>query len=240
MAALAVVGLAACGGSSNDNSTSVASTPASTTPAGGGGAAGGGSTVDISTPSGSDLAFDQKSVSAKAGSVTIDFDNKQPLQHDVAVADSSGKILGQTNLVSSGTANATVKPDARHVHLLLHRPGPSRGRDARDADRQVGRARRRAGPVAEFVADAENSRVSDRNSAPPARFAWLLDVYSGRARPTESATQAGLSLPSTSTVKRVTICHQPPPTSSISTTSAVARSLAHDGTGAGKRTLFQP
>ena len=91
VAALAVVGLAACGGSSN-NDTTAASTPATnTTPAGGGGAAGGGSTVDISTPSGSDLAFDQKSVSAKAGSVTIDFDNKQPLQHDVAVADSSGK-----------------------------------------------------------------------------------------------------------------------------------------------------
>jgi plastocyanin len=107
VAALAVVGLAACGGSSNDNSTTAASTPASTTPAGGG-AAGGGSTVDISTPSGSDLAFDQKTVSAKAGNVTVDFDNKQPLQHDVAVADSSGKVLGQTDLVSSGTANATV------------------------------------------------------------------------------------------------------------------------------------
>jgi plastocyanin len=108
VAALAVVGLAACGGSSN-NDTTAASTPATnTTPAGGGGAAGGGSTVNISTPSGSDLAFDQKSASAKAGSVTIDFDNKQPLQHDVAVADSSGKILGQTDLVSSGTANATV------------------------------------------------------------------------------------------------------------------------------------
>jgi plastocyanin len=107
VAALAVVGLAACGGSSDNNETTAASTPASTTPAGGG-AAGGGSTVDISTPSGSDLAFDQKSVSAKTGNVTIDFDNKQPLQHDVAVADSSGKVLGQTDLVSSGTANATV------------------------------------------------------------------------------------------------------------------------------------
>jgi plastocyanin len=107
VAALAVVGLAACGGSSDNNETTAASTPASTTPAGGG-AAGGGSTVDISTPSGSDLAFDQKSVNAKAGNVTIDFDNKQPLQHDVAVADSSGKVLGQTDLVSSGTANATV------------------------------------------------------------------------------------------------------------------------------------
>ena len=107
MAALAAVGLAACGGGGG-NSTTAASTPASTTPAGGGGAAGGGSTVNISTPGGSTLAYDQKSVSAKAGSVTINFDNKEALQHDVAVADSSGKVLGQTDLVSSGTANATV------------------------------------------------------------------------------------------------------------------------------------
>ncbi len=105
-AALAVVGLAACGSSSNDNSTtSAAAAPATTAAAGGGG---GGSTVDISTPGGSALAYDQKDVSAKAGSVTINFDNKEALQHDVAVADSSGKVLGQTDLVSSGTANATV------------------------------------------------------------------------------------------------------------------------------------
>ncbi len=107
VAALAVVGLAACGGSSN-NSTTAASTPASTTPAGGGGGAGGGSTVDISTPSGSNLEYDQKSVTAKAGKVTIGFDNKEALPHDVAVADSSGKVLGQTDLVSSGTASTTV------------------------------------------------------------------------------------------------------------------------------------
>jgi plastocyanin len=105
VAALAVVGLAACGSSSNDNSTTAASTPASTTPAAGGG---GGSTVNVSTPGGSTLAYDQKSVSAKAGNVTINFDNKETLQHDVAVADSSGKVLAQTDLVSSGTANASA------------------------------------------------------------------------------------------------------------------------------------
>jgi plastocyanin len=108
VAALAVVGLAACGGGSNDNSTTAASTPTSTTGAGGGAGAGGGSTVAISTPGGSTLAYEQKSVSAKAGSVTVNFDNKEALSHDVAIADSSGKVLGQTDLVSSGTAYATV------------------------------------------------------------------------------------------------------------------------------------
>jgi plastocyanin len=102
--ALAALGLVACGGSSSNNGTTAAATSGTTSTA----AAGGGSTVAISTPSGSTLAYDQKSASAKAGSVTINFDNKEALQHDVAVADSSGKVLGQTNLVSSGTASTTV------------------------------------------------------------------------------------------------------------------------------------
>jgi len=120
LAALAVLGLAACGGGSN-NSTTAASAPATTTaPAGGGG---GSSTVNISTPSGSQLAFNQKDASAKAGSVTIDFNNAQALQHDVAVADSSGKVLGQTDLVSSGTANTTVDLTAGTYTFYCTVPG---------------------------------------------------------------------------------------------------------------------
>jgi plastocyanin len=122
-AALAVVGLAACGGGGNDNSTTAASTPASTTPAGGAPSGGGGSTVDISTPSGGSLAFDQKSATAKAGTVTINFDNKQPLQHDVAIEDSSGKTLGQTDLVSSGTANTTVDLQPGNYTFFCTVPG---------------------------------------------------------------------------------------------------------------------
>jgi plastocyanin len=109
VAALAVLGLAACGGGGDDSSTTAASTPASTTPAGGGGGAGGGSTVDFSTPSGSDIAFDQTDASAKAGRVTINFDNKQALPHDVKIEDSSGQELGGTDEVASGTATATVE-----------------------------------------------------------------------------------------------------------------------------------
>src|SRR3954465_4444572 len=109
VAALSVIGLAACGSSSsNDNSTTAAPTPASTPPGAGGTASAGGSTVDISTPSGSDLAFDQKDVSAKSGTVTIDFDNKQPIPHDAKVEDSSGQELGGTELTSSGTTTGTV------------------------------------------------------------------------------------------------------------------------------------
>jgi plastocyanin len=123
VAALAVLGLAACGGGGGDNNndtTAAATPPASTATTGGGG---GGSTVDISTPSGTDLAFDQKDVSAKAGTVTIDFDNKQAIPHDVTVEDSSGMQLGGTDLVSSGTANATVDLQSGSYTFFCSVPG---------------------------------------------------------------------------------------------------------------------
>jgi plastocyanin len=123
VAALAVLGLAACGGGGGDNNndTTAAATPPATTATTGGG--GGGSTVDISTPSGTDLAFDQKDVSAKAGTVTIDFDNKQAIPHDVTVEDSSGMQLGGTDLVSSGTANATVDLQSGSYTFFCSVPG---------------------------------------------------------------------------------------------------------------------
>lgn len=59
-------------------------------------------------------------------------------------------------------------------------------------------------------------------------------------RTTESPTKQGFSEPSTSTVKRVTNSHQPPPRSSMETTSALARIFEPEGTGAGKRILLKP
>jgi plastocyanin len=108
VAMLAVLGLAACGGGDDDNDTTAAATAPANTGATGGGGGGGGSTVDISTPSGSDLAYDQQDVSAQAGTVTIDFDNRQAQSHDVKVEDSSGQEIGGTELVSSNTATGTV------------------------------------------------------------------------------------------------------------------------------------
>jgi plastocyanin len=108
VAALSVLGLAACGGGSDNNDTTAAATPPPATTTGGGGGGGAASTVNISTPSGTDLAYDQKSVSAKAGSVTIDFQNNESIPHDVAVESSSGDTVGQTDLVASGSANTTV------------------------------------------------------------------------------------------------------------------------------------
>jgi plastocyanin len=105
--ALAGFGLAACGGDDDDDGdTTAAATAATETAPAGGGA--GGSTVDISAPADGALSFDQKDVTAKAGSVTINFDNPASISHDVKVEDSSGSELGGTALVSQGNATGTV------------------------------------------------------------------------------------------------------------------------------------
>ena len=108
VAGIAALGLAACGGGDdNDDSTAASATPPATTT--GGAAGGGGSTIDISTPPGSDLAYDQSTVSAKSGRVTVDFNNQQATPHDVVIEDSSGAELGKTDLISNSTADTTVE-----------------------------------------------------------------------------------------------------------------------------------
>jgi plastocyanin len=113
---LASVALVACGGSSSSDTTSSgesgggAEKPAEEAGGGGGGGGeAGGSIVKIASPSGTaDLAYTTKEASAKAGQVSIEFENPQELQHNVAVEDSSGKVLGETELVAEGTATTTV------------------------------------------------------------------------------------------------------------------------------------
>ncbi len=76
---------------------------------GGGGEASGGSKVTLEADPGGGLSYTTSTVSAKAGNVTIDFNNPQPLEHDVAVEDSSGKEVGGTELVSSGSTSVTLQ-----------------------------------------------------------------------------------------------------------------------------------
>ena len=121
--ALAALGLAACGGDDDDDETTAAATPTQTQTA----PAGGGSTVSISTPPGSDLAFNESNATAKAGPVTINFDNEQALQHDVVVEDASGNELGGTDLVSSGSADATVELQPGTYTFYCDVPGHREG-----------------------------------------------------------------------------------------------------------------
>jgi plastocyanin len=105
--ALAAFGLVACGGDDDDETTAAATTEATGT--GGGAPAGGATTLNLSAPADGSFAFDQKSLTAAAGSATIDFNNPSDLSHDVVVSDESGEVIGKTDLVSGGTATTTVE-----------------------------------------------------------------------------------------------------------------------------------
>lgn len=116
--AIASLALAACGGS-DDSSSSGAETQAQSgggeTGGGGeaeGGTAGSASVVDISAVEGSDLAYEQKSVDAAAGKVTVNFTNPQAIPHDVDIEDSSGEDVGETELISedSDSVEVDLKP----------------------------------------------------------------------------------------------------------------------------------
>lgn len=112
---IALVALAGCGSSSSSSSTTnkettpaaPATTPAtpSTTPA----ASGAGSKLSLSANPSGQLEYNTKTLSAKAGKVTIAFTNMAPLAHDVAVESSSGQALGSTPVFSGGTKSLSVE-----------------------------------------------------------------------------------------------------------------------------------
>jgi plastocyanin len=97
--------LAACGGNGDDETTAAA--PTTTTQAGGGG-----QTISLAADAGGALAYQQTSLEAKAGKVTIDFDNPAALAHDVCVEDSSGEELGCSDVIQEDktTLDVDLKP----------------------------------------------------------------------------------------------------------------------------------
>jgi plastocyanin len=116
---LAAVALTACG--SDNGTTTEAETEASSgaaagesetgeseagTEEAGGGAS---STVELEADPGGGLEYTQEEVTAKAGNVTIDFNNPQPLGHDVKIESEGGEELGGTEVVTEGSSTATLK-----------------------------------------------------------------------------------------------------------------------------------
>jgi plastocyanin len=102
--------LVACGSSSSTTTTQ--SSTGNGAAAGGAGNAGkaakSSATVKLSTDPGGQLKYTTDTLTAKAGNVTIDLNNSQALQHDVAVEDSSGTVLGKAPLVAQGSTSVTL------------------------------------------------------------------------------------------------------------------------------------
>lgn len=125
---LAALALVACGSSSNEESkeeTSGAAAPAQEAGSEAGGeeeaagaeeekggeeeaASGSASTLKFEADPNGSLAYTTKKATTKAGEVTIEFNNPQPLEHDVAIESSSGEKIGETEIVSEGSASTTV------------------------------------------------------------------------------------------------------------------------------------
>jgi uncharacterized cupredoxin-like copper-binding protein len=87
---------------------------------GGGGA---GSTVAFETDPGGELAYTTTEATAKAGKVTVEFNNPQGLTHDVAIEDSSGKKVGATELIAEGSDSTTVNLKPGTYHFFCTVPG---------------------------------------------------------------------------------------------------------------------
>ena len=89
--ALAPFALAACGDDDDGGDESAATTTEETTDTGGD-TGGGGGTVDISADPSGEIAYEQDSVSAPAGTVTIAFTNDSDVPHDVKVEGPDGGL----------------------------------------------------------------------------------------------------------------------------------------------------
>jgi plastocyanin len=127
---LASIALVACGSDSSDDTSGTSggeTTSESGTEAGGneaqGKSAGSAAVVDFEADPGGGVAYTADSATAKAGNVTIDFTNPQPLTHDVAIEDSSGKTIAQTDLIAEGSDSAPVKLKSGEYTFYCTVPG---------------------------------------------------------------------------------------------------------------------
>jgi plastocyanin len=127
--ALASVALVACGSNNNSSSSSSATETTSsgeTTSGGAGGGkeeggGGGGSTLKFEADPEGQLAYTTTEATAKAGKVTVEFNNPQGLEHDVAIEGPSGEEVGKTELIAEGSDSTTVnlKPGTYHFYCTV-------------------------------------------------------------------------------------------------------------------------
>lgn len=116
LAASGLLALAGCGGSSTSNSTATTSstppsapapsaTPSSTSSSAPSASA---QTVSLEANKEGQLEYNTKSLSAKAGAVTIAFTNASSLPHNVTVESASGETVGASETFAGGTKNVSV------------------------------------------------------------------------------------------------------------------------------------
>jgi len=118
--ALSALALAAagCGGDDNASTADSAAGPAPTgTPE-----ARAGSTVDVAADPSGALAYQPTVLTAKSGSVTIDFSNETQVPDDVVV-QKDGEDVGATEQITASTTRLTVELEAGDYTFYCSVPG---------------------------------------------------------------------------------------------------------------------
>ncbi len=129
---LAALALAACGGGDDTTGEETAASPETTQEAESekeaeGGSTGSASTVDFEADPSGALAFTSDSAEAKAGKVTVDFTNSSPVPHDVAIEDSSGETIAETETLAEGSASTTAELKPGEYTFYCSVPGHRQG-----------------------------------------------------------------------------------------------------------------
>src|ERR1044072_1713155 len=94
---------------------------------GGGGEAGGGATLAFEADPAGGLAYTTTEATAEAGKVTVDFTNPQPLAHDVAIEDASGKEIAATEVITESEDSTTADLKAGEYTFFCTVPGHREG-----------------------------------------------------------------------------------------------------------------
>jgi plastocyanin len=102
LASIASLALVACGGGDDTTTPTTEAGGGAATTTGGGGGGGGGATSTVKlAASPTEIAYDTGSLTAKAGNITIDFNNPNAgLGHDVCVETTDGSQLGCSDVVT--------------------------------------------------------------------------------------------------------------------------------------------
>jgi plastocyanin len=69
------------------------------------------------------LMFEEKSATAEAGEDTIEFDNPSAVPHNVAIEDSAGKTIAETETITESEASTTVKLEPGTYTFFCSIPG---------------------------------------------------------------------------------------------------------------------
>jgi plastocyanin len=124
--AVGLLALAGCGSSSSSSSstaapatTAAATTSAAQAPK----AAGASQKLALAANPEGQLKYNTTSLSASAGSVSIDFANMSPVGHNVTIESSSGTVVGATPTFQGGTRTLALTLKAGTYKFFCSVPG---------------------------------------------------------------------------------------------------------------------